>query len=162
MIEIGERKCPTILHKVQAHGAGYVRKCAVTVICVKHIALKPTPSAVGADQFVNSVPSLFVVVRRLGFVGRIGNHLAPEKTIEVFARSTRDHSIGDVKIGKTIVIKIPGIARPRPAAHPNASGATCIVERTVAVIPEKRVPNRVLAIHCAHFFRCGLLENLLG
>src|SRR2546427_5891312 len=43
-----------------------------------------------------------------------------EKTIEVFARSTRDHSIGDVKIGKTIVIKIPGIARPRPAAHPNA------------------------------------------
>ena len=62
MIEIGERERPAILDKVQAHCARDVGKGAIPVVRVKNVALVPAPCAIRADEFVDRVPTLFVVV----------------------------------------------------------------------------------------------------
>ena len=66
MIEVGQREGAAILQKIQLHCAGDIGKCSVAIVRVKDIAFVAAPGAVGADQFVDRVPSLFVFVRRLG------------------------------------------------------------------------------------------------
>ena len=89
MIEIGERKCPPVFQKVQPHHARNIGERSIAVVRVENISLVSAPRAIRADQLVNRAPSLFVVVRRLGLVGRIGNHLPPEEAIQVLAARGR-------------------------------------------------------------------------
>ena len=112
MIEISKRKRPAIFGKVQAHYTGNVRERPISIIYVKNIALEAAPGSVGAKDFVKRVPALFVLVRGFGFSRRIRNHLAPEEAVQILARRTRDHTVGDVEIGKTVMVEIPSVARP--------------------------------------------------
>ncbi len=162
MIEIGEGEGPAILEEVQTHGARNVRKRAIAVVCVEDIALEPAPGAVRADEFVERVPSLFVIVGRLGLHGRIGNHLSPEETVQVFARLAGHHPVGDVKIGKAVVVKIPRVARPRPPAHLNSGGCTSILKNAVAGIAKQRIAHRVFTVEGAGRFGRILVEDWLS
>ena len=129
MIEIGESKGATILDKIQTNCAGNIGKCSVSIVSVENISFVPAPCAVGANQFVDGVPSLFVVGRKSGLFRRVSNDLPPEETVQIFARRPCDHAVRDIKVGEAVVIKIPGIARPRPAAHANASERGSALER---------------------------------
>src|ERR1700674_264372 len=133
MIEVRQRKRTSIFQKVESYHARNIGERSVAIVRVENISLVTAPRAIGADQFVNRAPSLLVILRRLRFVRRIGNYLPPEKTVEVFVRGAGDHAIDDVEIGKTIMIKIPGVARPRPAPDSNAGSAGCILESTAAI-----------------------------
>ena len=110
MIEVRKRKRPAVLEKVETHGTGNVGERSIVVVRIENISLEAAPCAVGANEFVNRVPSLFVIVRRLRLVGRLCNHLPPEKTVQVFARRTGYHAIGNVEISKSIVIEVPRVA----------------------------------------------------
>ena len=108
---------------------------------IEDIALVAAPGVVGADQLVDGVPSLFIILQWLGCIGRVGHHLPPEETVEVgivqiWACYAGNHSIDDVKIGKAVMVEIPGVARPRPSAHSNAARRGGILERSVAAISE--------------------------
>src|SRR5258708_28468681 len=132
MIEICERKRAPIFQEVQPDHARDIGKRSVAIVYVENIPLVTAPTTIGANQLVNRAPSLFVAVRWLSLFRRIGDHLPPEETIQVFivvfARGAADHAIDDVEIGKAVVIKIPGVARPRPAPDSDAGSARCILE----------------------------------
>src|SRR6202022_1786162 len=114
MIEIRKRECPAILYKVQPHDAGNIRECSIPIVSVKYISLKAAPGMVGANQFVQCIPPLFVIARSASFKRGMSNHLPPEKTIQVvrlgWPRWTGDHAIGHVEIRKAVMIKVPSIA----------------------------------------------------
>ena len=137
-IEIGEGEGPTVLQKVQAHHAGNIGKSPIPIVRVEDVPFKSAPRAVGADEFIDCGPSLFIIGRRLGFRGGVGNHLPPKKTVQIlfsgWAHRSRDHAIRDVEIGEAVVVKIPCVARPRPAAHFNSSGSGRILKSAVALI----------------------------
>src|SRR5882757_1497783 len=96
------------------------------IVRIEDVALIAAPGAIGTKEFVERAPSLLVFGRRLGFGGRVGNDLTPEKTVEVFvwkaAVGSRDHAVGDVDVRETVVIEIPGVAGPGPAAHFDSGG----------------------------------------
>ncbi len=81
MIKIGEGKRSGIFEKVQTYGSGDVRKRPVAIVRVEGIALVSAPGAVGTNQLIERVPSLFVVVCGLGFGGRICHDLSPEEAV---------------------------------------------------------------------------------
>ena len=120
VIEIGERERSAVFDEVHAHRGRDVGKCSIPIVGIENISLVTAPGAVRTDQFVDGIPSLLVFVRRRGFVGRISHDLPPEKTVQILARRARDHSVGDIEIGKTVMIEIECVARPRPAAHSGA------------------------------------------
>src|ERR1700682_2207580 len=61
MIEIRQGERPAILEKVQPHHTGNIGKRSIPIVRVEDIALEATPRAIGADEFVDGVPSLFVI-----------------------------------------------------------------------------------------------------
>src|SRR5713226_2892813 len=111
MIEIRECERTPIFQKVQPYHARDIGECSIAIVRVENISLVPAPRAICAEQLVNRAPSVFVVLRGLSLVRRIGNHLPPEKTVQVFvfARGAAYHAIGDVEVEKTIMIKVPGV-----------------------------------------------------
>src|SRR5580692_9599694 len=137
VIEICQCERPSILEKVQAQNARYIRKRSVPIVCIEYVPLEPAPGAVSADQFVQRVPSLFIIMRRRRNAGRIGNHLPPKKAVQVFhlgwTRWARDHTVRDVKIRESVVIKIPRVARPRPASHCSSRGSACVLKCAVLI-----------------------------
>src|SRR5580658_77276 len=176
MIEIRERKRASVFQKVEPYHARNVGERSIAVVGIENISFVPAPRAIRPDQFVNRAPALFVVVRRLGFVRRIGNHLPPEKAVQVFVlvfghfffgQGTANHAVCDVKIGETVVIKIPGIARPRPAPDPDPGNAGCIFESENAaavsrkLILKKRIAHGVFVIERSRFRGRVLLEDIL-
>src|SRR5258708_16401292 len=170
MIEICESKRAPIFQEVQPDHARDIGKRSVAIVHVENIPLIPAPATIGADQLINRAPSLFVVVRRLSLFRRIGDHLPPEKTVQVFivvfARGTADHAIADIEIGKTVMIKIPGVARPRPAPDPDAGRARCILESesTSAIsrsMSKERIAHGVLVIERSRLPSRIFLENVL-
>ena len=110
MIEIGEREGAAILDEIKPHHGGGVRKRSIAIVHIKDIALVTAPGAVGADKFVNRVPSLLVLFGSARFIRRIGNDLSPEKAVEIRAQGTRHHAVGDEEIGEAIVIKVERVA----------------------------------------------------
>src|ERR1039457_2946817 len=58
------------------------------------------------------------------------------------------------------MVEVPGVARPRPSAHPYLSGRGGILERSAAV-PVERVAHGVFAIGCADRLRRVLLKAVL-
>ena len=89
VIEIGQGERAAVFQKIEIHGAGNIGKCSVAIVRVEDVALVAAPGVVGADQFIDRVPSLFVIRGRLGGIGRIGHHLAPEETVQIFANRAR-------------------------------------------------------------------------
>ena len=64
MIEIGQSERSAILEKIHADSAGNVGKRSVPIVRIEHIPLKTAPAYVGANEFIDCIPSLFVIVRR--------------------------------------------------------------------------------------------------
>src|SRR5579864_483184 len=150
MIEIGESKRPSVFDEVQASDRRNVRKCCVPIVRVKNIPFVTAPGAVGANQFVDGVPSLLVVARSARLIRRICDHLPPEEAIEIRARRAGYHAIDDVKILKTVVIEIKRIARPRPPSHSDG----CWFRHSVkggASIEQQRISHRMLLIKSPNF-----------
>src|SRR4030095_15697946 len=106
MIEISQRERPAIFQKIKANSARNVRKRPVAIVRIKYIPFITAPGAIGTEEFVESAPSLFVFMSRLGFVWRIGNHTPPKKTVQVLSRGARHHSIHDVEVREAVVIEI--------------------------------------------------------
>src|SRR5271157_5007572 len=104
------------------------------MVDVDYVALIAAPGVIGTDQFIDGVPALFIVLRWLGGVGGIGDNLPPEEAVEVVPDWAGNHSVGDVEIGKTIVIEIPGIAGPRPTAHGSGRGLGNILKHSAAAV----------------------------
>ena len=146
MIEVAEGECSPILRKIQADGPGYIGKSPIPVVGVENITLESAPSAIGADELINSAPALFIVRSELNVRRRIGNHLPPKETVQVVTRGTCDHAVGDVKIGETIMVKIPGVRAPRPTSHFDSSGSAGIAKSAVVIITKQRIASGMLAI----------------
>ena len=117
MIKVGQRERTAVFDEVYSHGPGDIGKGSIAIVGVENVSFVAAPGSIRPDQFIESVPSLLVVLRGLRFGRGVRNHLPPEKTVQVSSRWSRHHAIGNVQVGKTVMIEIPGIARPRPAAH---------------------------------------------
>ena len=90
MIEVGQSERAAVLQEIETDGARDIGKCSIAIVRVEDISLVAAPGGVGANQFVDGVPALFVIGRRLGRVRRIGDNLAPEEAVQVFiVRSAR-------------------------------------------------------------------------
>src|SRR5260370_1096507 len=104
-------------------------------------------------------------MRELRLVGRIGNYLSPEETVQVLARRAGNHAIRNVEIGKAVVVEIKCVTRPWPAGHSNPGGSRCVPKRIATLpglgIPQQRIARCMLAIEGPNFFRRISLENLL-
>src|SRR5258707_6382952 len=83
LVQVGERKRPAVLKKIQSHYARNFREPAVVIIRAENIPLAPAPEVVRPDQLIDGVPSLLVAQRRCWFLSRFGNQLSPEKTRKV-------------------------------------------------------------------------------
>ncbi len=62
VIEIGQGERSAVFDEVQPDNSRDIRKRAVAIVGVEHIAFVAAPRAVRADQLVDGVPPLFVVV----------------------------------------------------------------------------------------------------
>ena len=62
MIEIGESEGAAIFEEVESHRAGDIGERSVPIVRVENISLETAPGTVGADEFVDRVPSLLVFV----------------------------------------------------------------------------------------------------
>ena len=164
MIEIGQGKRPSIFQEVQPDHRRNIGERTIAVVRVENISLVTAPRAIGSDQLINRAPSLLVVVRGGGRIRGIGNHLAPEKAVEILARGAGHHAVGDVEIGKAVMIEIPGVARPRPAPDPDTGRAGRILESAAAIsrdIPEERIAHGVPVIERPGLAGGGCLEEIL-
>src|SRR5580693_10691633 len=63
VIEICQRERPSILEKVQTQDARYIRKCSISIVRVENVPLEPAPGTISADQLVQRVPPLFIIMR---------------------------------------------------------------------------------------------------
>src|ERR1700739_2938752 len=124
-MEIRKSARSSILDEIQAEDAGHIRKCAVAVVDVENVALVAAPCVIRTDGFVDGSPALLVVIRGARLVGRFGDDLAPEKTVEVVARPSGDHAIEAVEIGEAVMVEIPRVARPSPPPDADAGGVRC-------------------------------------
>ncbi len=111
---------------------------------------------------VHRIPALLVVLGWLGFIGRFGNHLPPEKAVQVLADWSGDHAVGDIKICEAVMVEVPGVARPGPSAVSNLRQQRGIFKSAVAAIPEQRVAHGVFLIQRADFGRRVFLEVVRG
>src|SRR6266849_404606 len=161
LVNIAECEGSAVFDEVQPNGCRYVGECAVAIIQVKNISLESTPGAIGAYELVDGIPALLVIMFRLRVCRRIGDHLAPKETVQVFASGSRNHAVGNVKVRESIMIKIPGVARPRPAPHRGPSARPVILEATRSAIMKQRVAHSVLTVKSANFFARIFLEDLL-
>ena len=60
MIEVRERERSPVFHEIQSCGGGDIRERSITIVGVENVALVAAPGAVGADKFIDSIPSLLV------------------------------------------------------------------------------------------------------
>ena len=60
VIEVGKSEGARILREIQSDDTGDVGKSAIPIVRVKDVSLIARPSAVGADQLIDSVPPPFV------------------------------------------------------------------------------------------------------
>ena len=79
MIEIGQGERPAIFQEIEIHGAGNIGKCSIPIVRVEDIALIPAPGVVGADQFIDGVPSLFVILDGLAVSGELATTCRQKK-----------------------------------------------------------------------------------
>ena len=131
------------------------------IVRVENIPLTSVPRVVRPDQFIDGIPSLFVIWGRGGLERRLRHHLPPEKAFKVFCVRARNHAVGDVEIRVAIVIKIPGIAGPGPAAYLRACSPAGILEVLVPFIAEKRISPGMFAIRGADPLGRVLHESFL-
>ena len=78
-VEIGERKSPAVVAKIQSHNTRDIRKCAVAIVGEENISLVTVPGRVGANQFVDGAPSSLVIRRRSGVLRAISRPLAARR-----------------------------------------------------------------------------------
>ena len=81
LIEVRQRERAAVFEKIEIHGTGDIGKRSIAIVRVEDVSLVAAPGVVGADQFIDGVPPLLVILGRLRAIGRIGYHLAPEKAI---------------------------------------------------------------------------------
>src|SRR5215813_7347827 len=87
------------------------------IVAIKHIPFVSAPGMVRADKFIDGVPGLLVVGRRCQVLWRVSHHLPPEKTRELRALGSGYVAVGDENVRMAIMIKVPGIRGPGPAAE---------------------------------------------
>ena len=160
MVKIGENKGAAILNEVQPDGAGDLRKSAIAIVGEHDVSGIAMPRGVGADQFVDGVPSMLVSERRGSVLRGFGHHLAPEEAGEVVAVEGGDVAVGDIEVRVSVVIEIPEIRGPGPTAHFNAGLAADVFERSVALVPIEGIAARVALVEFADILR-GVLVKLL-
>src|SRR4029077_103052 len=125
------------------------------------VSFETAPGEVGSNEFVDGIPALLVFMAGAGLVGRISDHLAPEKTVEIVSNAAGNHSIDDVQVLKTVVIEIPSVAGPRPAADGGPGFGACICESSSQVL-KKAVAHGVFSIKCADGFIIVVVKIVLG
>src|ERR1700686_2077217 len=97
----------------------------------------------------------------LRLLWRIGDYLAPKKTVQIIARFPGNHAVGDIKIQKTIVVEIPRVAGPRPAAHRGSRARSSIRETPSPGILKQGITHGVFPIKAANFAARLFLEIVL-
>ena len=118
-IKVRQREGPAIIAKIQANHSRDVGKCAVSIVGKENIPLMTVPGRVGTDEFIDGAPSALVAGRRTGVRWRFCDHLPPEEARDIALLEARNIAIRNVQIRVTIMVKIPRIGGPRPAAHFN-------------------------------------------
>ena len=113
MIEVGQRERPAVLQEIETNRAGNIGKRAIAIVRVEDVALVAAPGVVGADEFVDarSIPARSRAKASLRS-GELATTCRQKKLFRSSRERARDHAVGDVEIGKAVVIEIPGIARP--------------------------------------------------
>src|SRR5215831_2630496 len=90
----------------------------------------------------------------------MGDHLPPKKTVEILAAAPRDHAVRDVEVEKTVVIKIPSVARPRPTSNADACGAGSIL-KALSRIQKQRIAHGMFPVQPPDIRQRVLLKNFL-
>src|SRR5207247_5151085 len=83
------------------------------------------------------------------------------KARELVDLRARDHAVRNVEVGETIVVEVPGIARPRPPAGFDSRAGALVFKLSRALIAEKGVAPGVLAEERADALGRVLHEQLL-
>ena len=96
------------------------RERAVLVVRVENISFGTVPGCVRPDQFIDGVPSLLIVRRRVRSSAAISPRPGARRSWKGRAGRPGDVAVRDVQVGIAVVVKVPGIGRPGPAAHFNS------------------------------------------
>jgi len=132
------------------------------IVGEQSVSLVAAPGMVGTDEFADCVPAAFIGKGRSGSGWRIANDLAPEKAGKFLRLDAGDVAVRDVQVGKAIVVEIPAVGRPGPAAHIDSGGAGDILELAIAEIFVKRIAGGVAAIERFYVLRIGGAEIFLS
>jgi len=63
VIKIGERERTAVFNEVEPYRGRYIREGAIPIVGIENVPFIAAPGAVGADQFVDCSPALFVFAR---------------------------------------------------------------------------------------------------
>ena len=154
-------KDAAVVGKVHSNRAGDFRKRAIAVVGVENVSLRAGPGRIRADQFVDRVPSLLVPGRRVRVLRRISHHLPPEEARKVARVGPGNIAIGDVQVREAIVIEIPCVGRPGPAAHLGSRLVAHVLKLAVALIAIERIATGVSAVKGADVFGIASGEKSL-
>ena len=165
MVKISENEGAAVLRKVQSKRARHLGERTVAVVRKGYISFVATPGIVRPNQFVQSIPSMLIRQRGRGVFRRFRYHLPPEKAAEVipFQCPLRcgDVSIGNVEVRITVMVEVPQIRAPGPAAHLNPGLLADVLKRPIPFVPIERIASRVLLVKRPNVFRSLFLKALL-
>src|SRR4029079_2006475 len=159
--QVGENERTAVVGEVQTSRAGDFGKRSVPVIGIENVSLGPSPRRVRADQFVDGAPSLFVARRRVGIRRRMAHDLAPEKAGDIARVGPRNVTVGNVQVGVAIVVEIPGVGGPGPAAHLESRLVAHVLKLPVSLASIQRITACVSAVKGADILWVAFVKDLL-
>src|SRR5207249_9525913 len=146
VVNISQRKRTTFIEKIQSNNARNFGKRIVAIVGKENVPLKAIPRRVGSNEFVDRVPSSFVIGRRTGILRRLGHYLPPKEAGDVRPTGARNIAIRNIEVSVAIVVKVPGIGRPSPAAHFHSGWPSHVLKFAVPLVAIQRVTGHVTAV----------------
>ena len=61
VVQVGQHKRAAVIGKIQPGCAGDIGECTVVIVPKEHVSLGPAPRRVRTNEFIDCIPSLFVV-----------------------------------------------------------------------------------------------------
>ena len=84
----------------------------------------------------------------------MADDLTPEEAGEIRRIRAGNVPVRNVKIGTPVMIKVPGICRPRPPTHANSSEFANILDFAITNVTIERITARMALIKSTNV--CGL------
>src|SRR5437764_4243696 len=132
MVKVRQCKSPAVIGEVNSSEPRYVGKSAVAIVAVGNVPLVTAPRSIGTNEFVDRVPAVFVIGRGRKFCRRVADYLSPEKTRKINLLAAGNVSVRNMNVRMAVMVEIPRIRRPSPAAKFSARLGCDVAKLTVA------------------------------